>query len=294
MRVKMMKKSIRFGMIIMVIGLMVCAFSLSVFSASVVPVLFDSWQSGNAKAECELAGCNAEFFLKIDGWDKENGKDGTYDYVSDPDALENEWPIHDNIITITNSAGQTFDWASVYPVTCIIVKGGPGANVFYYPGGAYSDTSLYAPTNLNNQLYDISHVTFCFNEPKQECEWIGETAWAAGTRYTPRGNWATYTPYVANSTVTLYAGRTMEAGTVNFSASIVGQVTITINLNSGWRFEDVAENVKIQGYTSAPSGNPVPGRFAYKGNASESSFSMAVPVNNFYGIHANVEWAKCE
>ena len=130
----------------------------------------------------------------------------------------------------------------------------------------------------------------------EECEWIEETAWANGTRYVEQGNWATYTPYVADSTVILYAGQTMDAGMVDFSAPIAGSVTITIILNEGWRFYDdiEQENVKIQDYASAPSGNPSPGLFDWKGYATESSFSIDVRENNFYGVHVDVEWEYCE
>jgi len=51
--------------------------------------------------------------------------------------------------------------------------------------------------------------------------------------------------------------------------------------------------VKIQDYAEAPSGNPSPGRFAPKGHAAESPFSMTGPENNFYGVHVEVEWLDC-
>ncbi len=123
--------------------------------------------------------------------------------------------------------------------------------------------------------------------------WVRETAWAAGSPYNPGdtgGNWATYTPYSGvPATVTLYAGQTMPAGTVHFSAPVGGVVTITISLNAGWRFYDDAENVKIQDYAAAPSGNPSPGQFDTKGDATGSPFSISVPQNNFYGVHVDVE-----
>lgn len=126
------------------------------------------------------------------------------------------------------------------------------------------------------------------------CEWMGESAWADGIRYVDQGNWATYTPYVADSTVTLFAGQTMDAGTVHFSEAVGGYVTITITLNEGWRFEDVDENVKIQDYADAPSGNPSPGLFDSKDYAIESPFSIDVPENSFYGVHLDVEWEYCD
>jgi hypothetical protein len=133
-----------------------------------------------------------------------------------------------------------------------------------------------------------------------ECEWMNETAWAEGDRYVQKGNWATFTPYEAGKTVILYAGQDLEAGKVDFSAPVEGyegfEVTITITLNDGWKFEEEEENAKIQDYEFSPlEGNPSPGRFAHKGSASttESSFSIIVPANNFYGIHVDVQRLYC-
>lgn len=206
-------------------------------------------------------------------------------------------PVPDDIAGVISFTltGDTVAWSIVspYKVCAVIVKGGPIAKVYYYSGGASSGSGLTAPTNpnnKNNKPYGVSHVTFLFwkGEQPQEC-WAGETAWASGPRYTNRGNWATYTPYSSGSTVVVYAGQTMAAGTVLFSQVSSGQVTLTITLNSGWRFQDVADNVKIQDYATAPSGNPSPGLFAWKAKADGSPFSITVPANNYYGIHLDVE-----
>jgi hypothetical protein len=114
----------------------------------------------------------------------------------------------------------------------------------------------------------------------------GETAWATGSRYVSRGNWATYTTYAAGS-VNLYAGQNMLAGTATMSEVSNGMVTITIALNEGWSFQNVGEPVKVQGYNVAPTGNPSPGRFATK----SSSLSVTVPAANYYGIHLDVQKA---
>jgi hypothetical protein len=147
----------------------------------------------------------------------------------------------------------------------------------------------------------FNYVYYCWQECNgngHECEWVEETAWSAGARYVPRGNWATYTSYAGvEKTVTLFAGKNMDAGTVKFSdPDLDGKVTITITLNEGWRFEGVEENVKIQDYEFAPSGNPSPGLFDYKYNATGSPFVTVPPVpnNNYYGVHVNVEWEDCE
>ena len=125
-----------------------------------------------------------------------------------------------------------------------------------------------------------------------ECEtWEGETAWADGDPYVNPGNWATYTAYAADNTVTLYAGQTFEAGTVNFSGEDSGFIVITITLNAGYRFVDAANNVKVENYDVAPSGNPAPGQFSDKDYADPDSntFEIVVPVNDFYGVHVDVE-----
>lgn len=116
-----------------------------------------------------------------------------------------------------------------------------------------------------------------------------ETAWAFGPRYVTRGNWATYTPYVANSIVTIFAGQTTNIGTAHFSAVVNGEVTITINLTNGWAFDDVPSALKIQGYAVAPSGNPAPGQFANHFDSDGSSESVTVPAANFYGVHIDAE-----
>ena len=149
-------------------------------------------------------------------------------------------------------------------------------------------------------FYDVTDL--CGDEPdffNPLCyEWQTETAWSAGARYVNRGNWATYSTYIPNTTVSIFAGQTMEAGTVLFSEiDNDNKVTITITLNDGWHLaifdkdingydigEENLETVKIQGYDVAPKRNPAPGQFADKGNLLE----VTVPAATFYGIHLDV------
>lgn len=122
----------------------------------------------------------------------------------------------------------------------------------------------------------------------------GETAWSDGPRYTEQGNWATYTEYNdVENTVTLYAGQTLDAGTVHFDALDGGNVDITITLNAGWVFAEVDENVKIQGYSAPPSGNPSPGQFDNKFTADSNPYTVTVPDDNYFGVHVDV-WQEVE
>jgi len=131
----------------------------SMMATSIVPDLYDHWQSGNAQYECEEAGGCGAFAWKIEGY--ENGEYDTNSNEFDNDPI---LPPNNAIITICNSDGQMFDWSSDQPVCSVIVKGGKGANVYSYDPPAYSDTGLTAPENpKNGKLYDISHITFCWN-----------------------------------------------------------------------------------------------------------------------------------
>lgn len=120
-----------------------------------------------------------------------------------------------------------------------------------------------------------------------------ETAWSDGPRFNQRGgNWSTYTEYSGSEkTVTLFAGQTQNIGTVTFEPDN-GQVKITISLNTYGEFQDVNENVKIEGYDTAPSGNPAIGQFTYKNKAEGKSFSITVPSNKFYAVHVDAKGCK--
>ena len=125
---------------------------------------------------------------------------------------------------------------------------------------------------------DVPPVELCYND---------ETAWAAGPRYVEKGNWATYTPYVANTPINVFAGQHYLVGTVTFSEVVDGKVTITLAALNGARLQDVAESVKIQGYDAPPpSSNPAPGQFkTYKGSAT----TVTVDAYPYYGIHLDAQ-----
>ena len=181
-----------------------------------------------------------------------------------------------------------------FPVTCdetVLWLQAHAAVVRMVDGVVVQDETAYGGDinpDANPWYGNIRYRVQCCNGEEPCYEFMGETAWAAGTRYVRRGNWATYTPYIPDSTVILYAGQTINVGTVHFSAPVDGLVTITIQLTGDWEFAPTAENVKIQDYAVAPSGNPAPGLFAWKGTGEGQSFSIQVPVNNFYGVHVDV------
>ncbi len=141
--------------------------------------------------------------------------------------------------------------------------------------------------------YGVPYYDACIDYKLRElCNWEcsgSETAWSAGPRFTLKGNWATYTPYNdIEQTAIVYAGQNINAGTVHFSSLSNGQVILTIDLDNGWHFNDVNESLKINTYSTAPSGNPAPGKFNYKYNATGSSISVTLPDANYYAIHMDL------
>ena len=133
--------------------------------------------------------------------------------------------------------------------------------------------------------------------PDQWC-YEGETAWAQGTRYVPRGNWAMYVTYDLNKggeqNYPLKAGQIWNAGTVAISPDGNGNAIIKITLYDHWYFtyNDIIyeENVKIQDYASKPpKKNPAPGLFTYKFTATGQEFTSGpIPLKSYYGIHADI------
>lgn len=139
------------------------------------------------------------------------------------------------------------------------------------------------------------------DEPPTEVCYKGETAWAAGELYIKGkgkneqgGNWATYTPYVANTSIDIYAGQHYLVGKVTFSEVVDGKVIITITTENGAVLQYGSETVKIQGYTTAPIGiNPAPGQFeTYKGTETTVTVDATNEKGeafNYYGIHLDVK-----
>ena len=135
--------------------------------ASVTPTLYPSWTSGNGIAEAN--GLGYGFGYKIDSWDQNHGMDGTYDVEFTPPGGD---PIKFTI-TISNSDGDSFDWASTYPIGAVMVKAGTGYNVYYYEPQAMFNLDLIAYEGKG-----VSHVTFCWNpDQTAAAEWCSPGYW---------------------------------------------------------------------------------------------------------------------
>ncbi|KUK26861.1 MAG: hypothetical protein XD60_0945 [Acetothermia bacterium 64_32] len=132
---------------------------------------------GNPDCDDLCYRCYEEF--KLDPPEK-----GTF---SDPDG-----PL---TVTIYNAVYKpkgemlSFSWSSNIPVSAVIVKGGPWANVYYYCPPATGDSWLHAPG-----WKGINHITFCYIPPQLEVEVSGLSDFTVtqefigqGNRYAPLG-----------------------------------------------------------------------------------------------------------
>lgn len=134
------------------------------------------------------------------------------------------------------------------------------------------------------------------------------TAWAAGTRFVTRGNWATFNIVNLNpadgwQSVPLLAGQNIYAGYVGFYKPAGNDsMLIAVSLDPCWSFQDVPEPIKIQGYNAPyPTVIPIPGLFTtYKGVGTPDYFGTrlyyyAIVDPNFtaYAVHVDVDFCPC-
>lgn len=154
-------------------------------------------------------------------------------------------------VTITNSDGTYFDWASNIGVDAVIVKGGPNADAFVYdpPAEATGDTDLHAPINPNNgQYFGVSHVSFCYDLNL-------EVSKTANTSLTRTFGW-TVDKSVSPDTWDLFKG---DSGTSEYSVA----VTKNQGTDSDWKVNGTItvkspiDNANVTGLSDVVSqGNP--------------------------------------
>jgi hypothetical protein len=70
-------------------------------------------------------------------------------------------------ITFSDTTTKEFRWETEgAPIDAVIVKGGPGANIYFYDPQAFGDGLLQSPLNRGRRQADVSSVTFCWNPLK--------------------------------------------------------------------------------------------------------------------------------
>ena len=275
-------------------------------NVGVVPEYCADWVTGDAGQEC-VVNLGYDFGLKVD----EPAIPGeTVTGACDGQGSCDLAPEFDNTIVISQNTGVYIDFSAFpFALGAVVMKGGPDANVFFYDPAQPEDSRLYPPLNANGsgEPVTLSHVSFCWGDRNSETCYDEETAWAVGEPYTNRGSWAMYVDLgtcpslIEPCTFDLRAdggdGVGIDVGTATtLFDPLTGNVTIAINLTGGAIFyydlADMAadENLKVQPYDIAPSGNPKIGRFAHKLSVpvGDTEASIVVPLAQYYGIHLDV------
>jgi hypothetical protein len=257
------------------------------------PVVIENFRSGNAAFQAAQLDIEVDSAFKIDDWSSKTG--GVFPSKSNP------------LVTITANDGITFSWTSTQPVVAVIVKGGPGAQVYYY-SGATSGSGLTAPINpRNGRPYGVSNVTFCFGKaPEEKICYEPITAFAFEPWYV--GDEETgpyYEPYYLEHKGFERGGKCDPINLVTVDGEIAGRVLvsapdgdglvdITITLtNEDYRFADVKKNVKIETYKifgyELTEEDINASTYQSKADPSKTTFTVTVPFECIYTIFVHLE-----
>ncbi len=144
----------------MVLGTMVLASEPPPYpnsSQGVIPVFYDTGPGGNV--ECSEVGT---YEMASPRYDEGFQYAGTFETIT--------WSTTDN---------KYVSWAGEHGGMAIIVKGGPGAHVYYYTLDPYYnyDSYLVSPTNPGGNIPDLSNITFCYNPPQEMGQWCSPGYW---------------------------------------------------------------------------------------------------------------------
>lgn len=130
----------------------------TVIQTSVTPVFVSgnpSCATLNASTNPAFAHITSNFGFKVDP-----PASGTFPYTNGAGRELTGGAPSDpsNSLTIDILNSSTFDWTSTRPISAVIVKGGPNANVFAFNPGSFGDTDLYTV----GKRFEISHIEVCF------------------------------------------------------------------------------------------------------------------------------------
>ncbi len=142
-----------------------------------------------------VASADSPTVSKVDGNPRcSNVSSGLHSVKVDPVPQGNTSWGNGSLRGTLSVSGRVFNWSSTTPISVVIVKGGPNANIYRYNPAATGGQGLHAPVNpKNGQFYGLSHVDFCTGStpppppPPGPCEEGGPTTKPNGEPCTPPG-----------------------------------------------------------------------------------------------------------
>jgi hypothetical protein len=237
--------------------------STPVSDGDVTPFIIEEDGPGG-NVTCDMLDGNFALSTGKFNYDAETGE-----WEDDDEVIYENFP-YEGITVEYDPETKTLSFTANVPGYCVgavIVKGGPSANIYFYPEGISSDSGLGAPGNA-----DLSNLTFCLIECEdEECyEFYDETAWAgiAG----PGSAWWFIIDTTLDGPYQIYAGQKLVEGAfVNIESGM-----LTIDFGDYLTLQDVSEPIKIQGYNTIPNRRPAAGGFTtYKGDFPADGVNVA-------------------
>lgn len=167
----------------------------------------------------------------------------TYPYTNGSSPTGNRFVIGPqdpaNSVNARRTNSSTFDWTSTKPVSAVIVKGGPDANVYFYQSGSLGQNGLQTPTGLA-----ISHVTFCYLTPgsvtiiKEVTAIGGATASTQSFPFTSTNLGANNFSLVDNNVVG--PDRLVRTAVYQFSTLVPSRnIAVVESVVPGWDLQDI-------------------------------------------------------
>lgn len=187
--------------------------------------------------------------------------------------------------------GRTFDWTATIGVNGVIVKGGPGENVYTYNPAVTSDSGLHAPINPSNgQPFGLSNVIFCFGtqvatSTPSNTPTLTNTATATNTpvtSYTP--TWTPTNTSLPSQTPTSDGGLScVDLGLGPIAKKIEPVSSGTYDLGNGYSLT-ITVSGKVFDWTATLGINGV----IVKGGSGASIYYYSPPATFDSGLHAPI------
>jgi hypothetical protein len=157
----------------------------ALFVAVQLPVASLTFQNAGAEASGTPVSDNGITPIKYDdgpGGNVTCSMVGTYDEESERFDEGAQFSGTAGPITWSTTADEKFvTWEGTHSGLAVILKGGPGANVYTYTSSYDGDSGLASPLNNGGNIPELSNITFCWNEAEEEVyrfqfdkEWEGD------------------------------------------------------------------------------------------------------------------------
>lgn len=136
---------------------------LAVFTSIIVVLLLLPWADARATTGSpETVDGNPTCGVFTDGG-VEFKIDGGSEFTNADTGRYTDGVLIVDLVFFVADQGRAFNWSSNIGVDVVVVKGGPGANVYRYDPIATSGSGLHSPLNLDNgNWYGLSHISFCY------------------------------------------------------------------------------------------------------------------------------------